>query len=171
MGVRVRVDRSFTKFSLAQLEGRCDALIIATGFQAPLYRRLREEATVARFDGCGGPPVSSHDAFEPKPEGKAPAAAIAVVCHFARDGTDAQSKAWQRGYEPFDWTVQDARGADDPARLVDMQKKYGKFCIAPQRLADEGILLENIITYQNKGGHRLPPSHRATTSSSHCVLR
>ena len=158
MGVQVKVDRAHTRFNLAQLGGSCDVLLLATGFQAGLYARLAEEATVSRYEAGGGAslPTSqsgiASDAFQPKPAGKAPAAALAVVCHFARAGTTPQSKAWQRNYEPFDWTVQDARGADDPMRLAEMQRKYGRYCIAPRALAKEGILLENIITYQNKGG-------------------
>lgn len=52
----------------------------------------------------------------------------------------------------FDWTVQDAKGADrSEAALRDMQQRYGMFCIAPKALADEGIALENIVCYANKG--------------------
>ena len=41
-----------------------------------------------------------------------------------------------------------------------MQTKYGLYCIAPKRLREEGILLENIITYANKGqlGHGKTPA-------------
>ena len=177
MGVEIKVDREYLQFDLTKLESECDVLLIATGFSHALYDRLRAQAAVLRFEdhglvGAGADEEgtrhipegyeSSGDSFEPKEEGKAPAAAIAVVCHFARDGDDEQVKAWRRSYEPFDWTVQDARGADDPTRLAAMQKRYGRYCIAPKRLEEEGIALENIITYTNKGHEpfdSLPPSY------------
>ena len=44
--------------------------------------------------------------FQPTPEGRAPAAAIAVVAHFERSTKTEQSKQWTKCYQAFDWTVQ-----------------------------------------------------------------
>ena len=158
-GVEIKIDRDFLKFDLTKLESECDVLLIATGFRHDLYDRLRAQAAVLRFEDDV---AAGSDGFQPKEEGESPAPAIAVVCHFARDGNEEQVKAWQRCYQPFDWTVQDARGGDDPTRLAAMRKRYGPHCIAPKQLEEEGIALENIITYTNKGKapfDSLPPSY------------
>eukprot|EP00966_Prymnesium_polylepis_P115165 2662028-Prymnesium_polylepis.1 len=91
--------------------------------------------------------VSSNEGlpFRPMPEGKSPAAAIAVVAHFQCSKRTAHAAEWFSKFEPFDWTVQDAAGAESPAGLRDMQQKFGLYCIAPSTLRREGVLLENMI--------------------------
>ena len=53
--------------------------------------------------------------------------------------------------QAFDWTLQDARGANNPAQLRQMQAQYGLYCIAPRTLEQDGIQLENIVCYRNRG--------------------
>ena len=167
LGVHVNVDRTHAKeFELrrASDEG-ADVLIVATGFRADLYAKLRDTTVVRRYDSGSGESTTTDwsEGFQPMEAGRAPAAAIAVVCHFERNGKSAEAKAWARTFEPFDWTVQDARGADkSEAQLREMQQRYGMFCIAPKALAAEGIHLENIICYSNKGKEpftAVPPSY------------
>ena len=44
------------------------------------------------------------------------------------------AKQWTKYFEAFDWTLQDARGANNPAQLRQMQAQYGLYCIAPKVL-------------------------------------
>jgi len=158
LGVKVEVDESCTAFSLKQAH-KADVLFVATGFNQDLYDRFRSEAVAASRHW--GTAAAAASPFSPQPEGKAPAAAIAVVAHFERSSRTKDSAAWVKAYEAFDWTVQDARGAETAEGLGAMRKKYGMFCVPPSALEKEGILLENIITYQNKGGTppAIPPSY------------
>ena len=49
-----------------------------------------------------------------------------------------------------------------------MQQKYGLYCIAPSQLRAEGILLENMICYQNKGRiGEVRPSHPPPAAPTH----
>ena len=97
--------------------------------------------------------------FGRMPEGSRPAAAIAIVCHFECSKRTPEAAQWAKAFEPFDWTVQDAMGADTPQGLRSMQQKYGLYCVAPKQLREEGILLENMISYANKGtSGDVPPS-------------
>ena len=162
VGVRLSVDRRHLDFDLTRLDAATDVLLMATGFQEGLRSRLRAQATVTSYldweeeedgdggggtdgGGDGGDGCSERGAFAKADGGRAPAAAIAVVGHFAREATpttpagrDGAMRAWARAFEPFDWTVQDARGADDPTRLREMQRRFGRFCIAPKALDAEG---------------------------------
>ena len=117
----------------------------------PLPRRP-SLAEAAAASAAGAP-------FGRMPEGSRPAAAIAIVCHFECSKRTPEAAQWARAFEPFDWTVQDAMGADTPQGLRSMQQKYGLYCIAPKQLREEGILLENMISYSNKGASgEVPPS-------------
>jgi|EP00908_Phaeocystis_cordata_P008275 hypothetical protein len=171
LGVRVNVDKAHGDFDLTTLEG-ADVLFLATGYRADLLAKFRDKMRVASQEELRRSVVAA-EPFQPMPQGRAPAAAIAIVCHFERGGNGEGAKAWTRyfevrrmlletraarsygpscGMQNFDWTVQDAKGADrSEAALRDMQQRYGMFCIAPKALADEGIALENIVCYANKG--------------------
>ena len=97
--------------------------------------------------------------FSRMPEASRPAAAIAVVAHFEASKRTPEAAEWLKAFEPFDWTLQDAMGADDDDKLERMQTKFGLYCIAPKRLREEGILLENMVAYANKGSSGdVPPS-------------
>ena len=170
LGVRVHVGGEHEDFGLEALPERVDALFIATGFRHALYDKLRAQATVVTFSrgavpGASAEPLAHEQhgsGFQPTPEGRAPSAALAVVAHFECKAKCDQTKQWCKAYQAFDWTVQDAKGADDPSRLKDMQKRFGSYCIAPKVLKAEGIALENIITYSNKGlapFTSVPPSY------------
>ena len=52
-------------------------------------------------------------------------AAIAVVAHFEYSDRTEPAKQWTKYFEAFDWTLQDARGANNPAQLRQMQAQYG----------------------------------------------
>ena len=78
-------------------------------------------------------------------------AAIAVVAHFEYSDRTEPAKQWTKYFEAFDWTLQDARGANNPAQLRQMQAQYGLYCIAPKALEQDGIQLENIVRYRNRG--------------------
>ena len=44
------------------------------------------------------------------------------------------------------------QGADEPERLAEMKRLLGHFCIAPSELTRNGIALENLLCFCNKGG-------------------
>ena len=125
-----------------------DVLMLGTGFQRGLLATFQQEATIARYiEGAGFQEAAAPDKQS---------AAIAVVAHFEYSDSTAEAREWTRAFENFDWTVQDARGANDPAQLKQMQARYGLYCIAPSQLEQKGIFLENIVTYKNKA-RRCPP--------------
>ena len=62
-------------------------------------------------------------------------------------------------------------GADNAEQLKKMREKYGLYCIAPKQLKAEGILLENMICYCNKGTSgevRPPPPAPPMPHPPHC---
>ena len=65
---------------------------------------------LARGEGQDG------NAFQAMAEGSAPAAALAVVAHFDLAQQTKEAKEWGRCLKPFDWTLQDSLGAEDPER-------------------------------------------------------
>ena len=109
--------------------------------------------------------------FARMPESARPAAAIAVVAHFEASKRTPEAAEWLYNFEPFDWTLQDALGADTPQGFKAMQQKYGLYCIAPSQLKAEGVLLENMIGYCNKGrqGEVLPTRCAILASHAHAM--
>jgi len=73
------------------------------------------------------------------------------VAHFEYSDRTEHAKQWTKYFEAFDWTLQDARGANNPAQLRQMQAQYGLYCIAPKTLEQDGIQLENMVCYRNRG--------------------
>ena len=110
LGVTVEVGRGLD--SLSDVDG-FDVLMLATGFQRNLLATFSEEATTAKYvDGSGFVEAAAPDKQN---------AAIAVVAHFEYSDRTAEARQWTRAFENFDWTVQDARGANDAAMLKKMQ--------------------------------------------------
>ena len=108
--------------------------------------------------------------LQPPPDSQPPA--IAIVAHFAYSRKGA-GKEWAEQLSGFDWTWQDALGADDnPAVLQEQQRKWGLFCVPPQTLAGDrapadgegegGLRIENCVCLVNRGaalgGVGVPPS-------------
>lgn len=50
--------------------------------------------------------------------------------------------------------------------MEEMQKRWGLYCIPPERLRDEGIKLENIISYHSKRQVKVDPSQPLCLSNS-----
>ena len=140
LGVEVKV--GVTVGSLDELDG-FDVLLLATGFQRKLLKTFADEADVlTELDGAG---------FQEAPVPDKQSAAIAVVAHFEYSDRTEHAKQWTKYFEAFDWTLQDARGANNPAQLRQMQAQYGLYCIAPKTLEQDGIQLENMVCYRNRG--------------------
>ena len=140
LGVEVRVGQKVS--SLVELDGY-DVLLLATGFQRKLLATFADEAThIDELDGAG---------FVEAPVPDKQSAAIAIVAHFEYSDRTDEAKQWTRAFEAFDWTLQDARGANDAAQLKKMQAQYGLYCIAPSTLEADKIQLENIVCYRNRG--------------------
>ena len=124
--------------SLAQVDGY-DVFMLATGFQSELLETFRQQSKVSVTGG-------SHSAYEEMAVPDKQSTAIAIVAHFEYSDRTAQSRQWMSAFEPFDWTVQDAMGADDGERLLEMQRHYGLYCVAPSVLEADGLFLENVVT-------------------------
>ncbi len=152
LGVHVVVDPN-TKHRLDSLTDAkgYDVLLHATGFNRQLLARFASQSDVRASGGGGGGECKP---FEEMPAPDRQSTAIAVVAHFEYSERTAESAEWMRAFEAFDWTVQDALGADDPERLLSMQKRFGLYCVPPKQLEADGLHLENVVCYRNKGANK-----------------
>ena len=95
----------------------------------------------------------------PAPDNKT---AIAVVCHFEYTDATLEAAQWMKEFVPFDWTVQDALGADDPEKLKSMQARFGLYCVSPAALSADDLYLENVVAYRNKGSNKRDKNGRVS---------
>ena len=140
-----------------------DVLLLATGSNPSLLGKFYNETNGATSHilASGSKLDDGEKPFEmmPAPDNKT---AIAVVCHFEYTDATPEAAQWMKEFVPFDWTVQDALGADDPEKLKSMQARFGLYCVSPAALSADDLYLENVVAYSNKGSNKRDKNGRVS---------